>query len=71
MKYPKNFRASLRSAQFLQVRPPPNLKSWIRQCKLCPSIRNTWQDYHIQNIESKIVELLMVIKSYCKQNGKS
>ena len=32
-KYPKNFRASLRSAQFFQVRPPPpNLKSWIRPC---------------------------------------
>ena len=28
-KYPKNFRASLRSAQFFYVRPP-NLKSWIR-----------------------------------------
>jgi hypothetical protein len=28
-KYPKNFRASLRSAQFFKVRPP-NLKSWIR-----------------------------------------
>ena len=27
-KYPKNVRASLRSAQFFQVRPP-NLKSWI------------------------------------------
>jgi hypothetical protein len=31
-KYPKNFRASLRSAQFFLVRPP-NLKSWIRPCK--------------------------------------
>jgi hypothetical protein len=29
-KYPNNFRASLRSAQFFKVRPPPNLKSWIR-----------------------------------------
>jgi hypothetical protein len=29
--YPKNFRASLRSAQFFQVRPP-NLKTWIRPC---------------------------------------
>ena len=33
-KYPKNFRASIRSAQFFKVRPPPppppNLKSWIR-----------------------------------------
>jgi hypothetical protein len=28
-KYPKNFRASLRSAQFFKVRPPI-LKSWIR-----------------------------------------
>ena len=28
-KYPNNFRASLRSAQFFKV-PPPNLKSWIR-----------------------------------------
>ena len=28
-KYPNNFRASLRSAQFFQVRPH-NLKSWIR-----------------------------------------
>ena len=31
-KYPKNVRASLRSAQFVKVRPPPNLKSWIRPC---------------------------------------
>jgi hypothetical protein len=30
-KYPKNFRASLRSTQFFEVRPP-NLKSWIRPC---------------------------------------
>ena len=30
-KYPKTFRASLRSAQFFLVRPP-NLKSWIRPC---------------------------------------
>jgi hypothetical protein len=30
-KYPKKFRASLRSEQFFKVRPPPpNLKSWIR-----------------------------------------
>jgi hypothetical protein len=28
-KYPKYFRASLRSAHFFYVRPP-NLKSWIR-----------------------------------------
>ena len=28
-KYPKIFRASLRSAQF-KCAPPPNLKSWIR-----------------------------------------
>jgi hypothetical protein len=28
-KYPKHFRASLRSAQFFMC-PPPNLKSWIR-----------------------------------------
>ena len=28
-KYPKIFRASLRSAQFLKIYPP-NLKSWIR-----------------------------------------
>jgi hypothetical protein len=27
-KYPKHFRASIRSAQFFKVRPP-NLKSWI------------------------------------------
>jgi hypothetical protein len=32
-KYPKYFRASLRSAQFFKVRPPPNLKSWIRPWK--------------------------------------
>ena len=30
-KYPKKFRASLRSAQFFKC-PPPNLKSWIRPC---------------------------------------
>ena len=30
-KYPKNVRASLRSAQFLSVRPPI-LISWIRLC---------------------------------------
>ena len=30
-KYPKNFRASLHSAQFFKVRPP-SLKSWIRPC---------------------------------------
>jgi hypothetical protein len=36
MKYPKKFRASLRSAQFfLSAPPPPNLKSWI-----CPCIYN-------------------------------
>ena len=29
-KYPKIFRASLRSSQFLKNLPPPNLKSWIR-----------------------------------------
>ena len=29
MKYPKIFRASLRSTQFFLLRPP-NLKSWIR-----------------------------------------
>jgi hypothetical protein len=29
-KYPNKFRASLRSAQFFRVRPPPNFKSWIR-----------------------------------------
>jgi hypothetical protein len=29
-KYPKIFRASLRSAQFFLSAPPPNLKSWIR-----------------------------------------
>ena len=29
-KYPKMVCASLRSAQFFKVRPPPNLKSWIR-----------------------------------------
>ena len=28
-KYPNNFRASLRSAQMFEVRPP-NLKFWIR-----------------------------------------
>ena len=33
-KYPKNFRASLRSAQFFKVRPPSNLKSWIRPWSL-------------------------------------
>ena len=34
-KYPKNFRASLRSAQFFYVRPPPpNLKSWNRPWSL-------------------------------------
>ena len=33
-KYPKHFRASFRSAQFFKVRPPPNLKSWIRPCLL-------------------------------------
>ena len=34
-KYPKNVRASLRSAQFFKVRPPPpNLKSWIRPWNL-------------------------------------
>jgi hypothetical protein len=37
-KYPKNFRASLRSAHFFKVHPPPppNLKSWIRPC--CQSL---------------------------------
>ena len=29
-KYPNIFRASLRSAQFFKICPPPNLKSWIR-----------------------------------------
>ena len=29
-KYPKYFRAYLRSAQFLSVPPSPNLKSWNR-----------------------------------------
>jgi hypothetical protein len=29
-KYPKNVRASLRSAQFFLSAPPPNFKSWIR-----------------------------------------
>ena len=29
MKYPKNFRTSLRLARFFKV-CPPNLKSWIR-----------------------------------------
>ena len=38
-KYPKNFRASLRSAQFFQDHPP-NLKSWIRPCIL-PGIKNS------------------------------
>ena len=35
-KYRKNFRASLRSAQFVKMRPPPptNMKSWIRPCVL-------------------------------------
>ena len=32
MKYPNNFRASLRSAQFFKLLPPPSLKSWIRPC---------------------------------------
>jgi hypothetical protein len=32
-KYPNNFRASLRSAQFFKVRSP-NLKSWIRPWSL-------------------------------------
>ena len=30
-KYPKYYRASLRSAQFF-LSAPPNLKSWIRPC---------------------------------------
>ena len=29
-KYPNNFRASHRSAQFFLSAPPPSLKSWIR-----------------------------------------
>jgi hypothetical protein len=33
-KYPKNVRASLCSAQFFDVHPPPNFKSWIRPCNV-------------------------------------
>jgi hypothetical protein len=41
-KYPKNFRASLRSAQFFLVRPP-NLKSWI-DTKVVIKIRKSKKD---------------------------
>ena len=39
-KYPNNFRASLRSAQFSKC-APPNLKSWIRPCQLFEDCSHT------------------------------
>ena len=49
-KYPKNFRASLRSAQFFLSAPPPNLKSWIRPW-ICGSAywQYLWAELIIKN----------------------
>ena len=46
-KYPKKFRASLRSVHFFLSAPPPppNLKSWIRPCY--PPLRSGNMSRHI------------------------
>ena len=47
-KYPKNVRASLRSAPFFYQVHPPNLKSWIHPCILFERIKITqfvWRKY--------------------------
>jgi hypothetical protein len=55
-KYPKNFRASLRSAQFFKVRPP-NLKSWIRPW-YCPKFEN-----HRRELFSNVLNYIAAILS--------
>ena len=58
-KYPKKFRASLRSAHFL--RALPNLKYWIRPCKLYIILRDCtllWQTVHYS-------ERLYIIMTNC------
>jgi hypothetical protein len=53
-KYPNNFRASFRSAQFFQVRPP-NFKSWIRPCML----------YDFENIDRDLTKRKVSRRLHC------
>ena len=39
-KYPKHFRASLRSRKFFKC-APPNMKSWIRPCDIIKLVSST------------------------------
>jgi hypothetical protein len=55
-KYPNNFRASLRSAQLFKVRPPPNLKSWIRPWYILNIIIWQQSDSAILNILYRIMK---------------
>ena len=65
-KYPKNVRASLRSAQFFKCAPPPNLKSWIRPWLEHPFfIKGIWILHFI--IQEMLVSILSSIAIKTKQ----
>jgi hypothetical protein len=66
-KYPKNVHASLCSAQFFKVRPPPNLKSWIRPWRQLCNL------FHIKFMTMKhasikfckfLTQLMLLLKSF-------
>ena len=57
-KYPKNFRASLRSALIILSAPPPNLKSWIRPCIQTSSVGPSSHQFDTKmNIRSILINV--------------